>query len=240
MAKIRKSNGIRTFRRQNNGLTISLMGNIKPTFELKNILKKSDNQIESDFATLTLQHSNKKTNYYTTFNLEQKDFAGKITEDGMMIRGVKILRLVCIESAESPMRLEFFENLFSVNQIFAGLHRTWGFGETYALGNQSENNELLKVSVGNPNSYLACIGLLEIEIPYEPIVHGTLEIDQPEPWDMLVIRIIEGLIQIIKDFFTVVINGSNGFGHPDYDGKVQELGFLVSSASFLYNISKNK
>ncbi|CAG8573850.1 13981_t:CDS:2, partial [Cetraspora pellucida] len=55
--------------------------------------------------------------------------------------------------------------------------------------------------------------------PYEPIVHGTLEIDQPEPWDILVIQIIEGLVQIIKDFFTVVINGSNGFGHPDYNGE---------------------
>ncbi|CAG8822816.1 27868_t:CDS:2, partial [Racocetra persica] len=55
--------------------------------------------------------------------------------------------------------------------------------------------------------------------PYEPIVHGTLEINQSEPLDMLVIRIIEDLIQIVKDFFTIVINGSNGFGHPDYNGK---------------------
>ncbi|CAG8742082.1 2676_t:CDS:1, partial [Cetraspora pellucida] len=71
MTKKRKSTGICTLRRKNNGLTISHMGNIKPTFELKKILKKSDNQIESFFAILTLQHSNKTTNYYTTFNLKQ-------------------------------------------------------------------------------------------------------------------------------------------------------------------------
>ncbi|CAG8738775.1 12434_t:CDS:1, partial [Dentiscutata heterogama] len=54
--------------------------------------------------------------------------------------------------------------------------------------------------------------------PYEPIVHGAFGIDQPEPLDMFIIRNIKDLIQIIEDFFNVVISRSNGFGHPDYDG----------------------
>ncbi|CAG8459283.1 27161_t:CDS:2 [Gigaspora margarita] len=45
--------------------------------------------------------------------------------------------------------------------------------------------------------------------PYEPIVHGTFGIDQPEPLDMFIIQYLK---QIIKNSFYI-----KGFGHPDYD-----------------------
>ncbi|CAG8634238.1 42725_t:CDS:2, partial [Gigaspora margarita] len=51
--------------------------------------------------------------------------------------------------------------------------------------------------------------------PYEPIVHGTFGIDQPEPLDMFIMRKKEDLEQIIKNFFYI-----RGFGHPDYEGIV--------------------
>ncbi|CAG8726849.1 17335_t:CDS:1, partial [Cetraspora pellucida] len=49
--------------------------------------------------------------------------------------------------------------------------------------------------------------------PYEPIVYGTFGIDQHKPLDMFIIRKIEDLIQIIKNFFYI-----RGFEHPEYEG----------------------
>ncbi|CAG8843348.1 35207_t:CDS:1, partial [Gigaspora margarita] len=70
MPKLRKINVIRTYR-HSKGLTISFVGDINVTITLKNNLKKSEIQTKADLATITLQHFNKTTNYYTTFELNQ-------------------------------------------------------------------------------------------------------------------------------------------------------------------------
>ncbi|CAG8822023.1 15482_t:CDS:1, partial [Gigaspora rosea] len=49
--------------------------------------------------------------------------------------------------------------------------------------------------------------------PYEPIVHGTFDDNQPE---LLYIPEMFA-IQIIKDFFAEIMAGGCGFGYPNYD-----------------------
>ncbi|CAG8725627.1 12622_t:CDS:2 [Gigaspora margarita] len=59
--------------------------------------------------------------------------------------------------------------------------------------------------------------------PFEPVVHGTFGIDQPKTLDVFIIRKIEDSIQIISDFFTEIIAGSHGFGHPCHDGDMSNI-----------------
>lgn len=51
--------------------------------------------------------------------------------------------------------------------------------------------------------------------PYEPIVHGTYDVDQTDSWDLL-----RTITTLIYDFFSEIMKGGRGFGSPNYDGSV--------------------
>ncbi|CAG8487015.1 11056_t:CDS:2 [Scutellospora calospora] len=51
--------------------------------------------------------------------------------------------------------------------------------------------------------------------PYEPIVHGTYDIDQTESW-----KLLRTITDLILNFFSEILNGGRGFGSPNYDGSV--------------------
>ncbi|CAG8649382.1 25783_t:CDS:2 [Gigaspora margarita] len=51
--------------------------------------------------------------------------------------------------------------------------------------------------------------------PYEPIVHGTYDVDQTDSWNLL-----RTITTLIYDFFSEIMKGGRGFGSPNYDGSV--------------------